>query len=74
VPVKKPSFAALLLALIPFVGMCFSVALWDRVHPTILGLPFNLAWLLGWIVLSSVCIGLAYRVETAREKKRGGTQ
>lgn len=73
-PVKKPSFAALLLALIPFVGMCFSVALWDRVHPTILGLPFNLAWLLGWIVLSSVCIGLAYRVETAREKKRGGTQ
>jgi len=71
VPVKKPSLAALLLGLIPFVGMCFSVELWDRVNPTILGLPFNLAWLLGWIALSSLCIGLAYRVESAREKKRG---
>jgi len=37
----------------------------------ILGLPFNLAWLLGWIGLTSLCMWAAYRVETAREKKDG---
>jgi hypothetical protein len=61
-----------LLALIPFAAMCFSVPLWDRVDPTILGLPFNLAWLLCWIVLTSVCMGAAYRVDAAREKTQGG--
>jgi hypothetical protein len=57
------------MAAIPFAAMCFSVALWDRVDPTILGLPFNLAWLIAWIVLSAACMGVAYRVETARDKK-----
>ena len=72
VPVKKPSPIALLLALIPFIAMCFSVALWDRIDPTIFGLPFNLAWLLFWIVLGALCMWAAYRVETARNKQDGG--
>jgi hypothetical protein len=68
VPVKRPSPGALLLALIPFAAMCFSVALWDRIDPRIFGIPFNLAWLIGWIVLTPVCMGLAYRLETGRGK------
>jgi hypothetical protein len=64
--VRKPSPGALLLALIPFVAMCFSVALWDRIEPMVLGLPFNLFWLIAWIVLSSGCMWLAYRLECAR--------
>jgi hypothetical protein len=71
-PVKKPSPGALLLGLIPFAAMCFSVPLWDRIDPMILGVPFNLAWLICWIVLSSVCMWAAYRVEAARDKKDGG--
>ncbi len=73
-PVKKPSLRALLLGLIPFVAMCFSVELWDRVDPMILGVPFNLAWLIAWIVLSSLCIWGAYRVEAARDTRDGGAQ
>ena len=69
-PVKKPSVAALLLALAPFVAMCFSVPLWDRIDPLILGLPFNLAWLLGWIVLSSLCMRAVYRIEISRDHAR----
>ena len=69
-PVKPPSLGALLLALIPFVAMCFSVALWDRVEPRILGLPFNLVWLASWIVLCSLAMWLAYRVETRRDRRR----
>jgi hypothetical protein len=54
--------------------MCFSVVLWDRVDPVILGVPFNLAWLIAWIVLSSACLWAAYRVEAARDKKNGGVR
>jgi hypothetical protein len=67
VPVKKSSAAAVLLALVPFAAVCFSVALWDRVDPRILGLPFNLFWLICWIPLSSLCMWIAYRLESPRE-------
>lgn len=68
---RRPSTAALLLALIPFVAMCFSVPLWDRVHPMLLGLPFNIVWLTVWIVLSSLCMWCIYRIESAREAPGG---
>jgi len=74
VPVKRPSLGALLLSLLPFAAMCFSVGLWDRVDPMILGIPFNLFWLICWIVLSTVCMWTAYRVEAARDKKNRGPQ
>jgi hypothetical protein len=49
--------------------MCFSVALWDRIDPMLLGLPFNLFWLISWIVLSTFCMWVAYRVEAARSRR-----
>ncbi len=60
---KRPSTGALLLALVPYAALCFSVPLWDRIEPRILGIPFNLAWLIGWIPLSSLCLWGAYRLE-----------
>ena len=68
---KPPSIGALLLALIPFGAMCFSVSLWDRIDPMLFGIPFNLAWLVSWIVLSPVCMWGAYRIETARHEPQG---
>jgi uncharacterized protein DUF3311 len=64
----------LILGLIPFVAMCFTVPLWDRVHPTFFGFPFNLFWLLCWIILSTACLRAAYQIETARDKADGGTE
>lgn len=68
-----------LLASLPFVAMCFSVPLWDRVYPMVLGLPFNLFWLMAWIPLSSVCLMFVYRLrkpesaaEDAQNAKDGG--
>jgi hypothetical protein len=72
--VKLPSLGALLLGLIPFVAMCFSVPFWDRVDPVLFGLPFNLFWLISWIVLTSVCMWAAYRVEAARNQQDPGTE
>ncbi len=64
---KMPSARALVLALVPFVAMCFSVSLWDRVKPLVLGVPFNLFWLILWILLTPCCMWLAYRVEAGSD-------
>ena len=66
---RRPSFGAILLGLIPFIAMCFSVSAWDRVYPMVLGVPCNLFWLLSWIVLTSICIGGMYRLEASRASK-----
>jgi hypothetical protein len=60
-----------MLGLIPFVAMCFSVSLWDRIDPILFGIPFNLFWLICWIVLSTACLWEAYKMETARDKRDG---
>jgi len=67
---QRPSAGALLLGLIPFVAICFSVTLWDRIAPRVFGLPFNLAWLLAWIFASSGCLWLAYRLEQRQTASR----
>jgi hypothetical protein len=67
---RTPSLGAILLGLVPFAAMCFSVSAWDRIYPMILGLPFNLFWLLLWIVLTSVCMWGAYRLELSRDSER----
>jgi hypothetical protein len=68
VHVKPPSLAALALGAIPFVAMCFSVALWDRIQPMLFGVPFNLCWLILWIVLTPCFLWFAYRIETAADR------
>ena len=69
--VQRPRAVTVLLALIPFVAMCFSVPLWDRINPILLGLPFNLLWLIVWIPLSSLCLWCAARIESARGTREG---
>lgn len=63
---KPPSLGAILLGLIPFVAVCFSVSLWDRVYPTVLGLPFNMFWLVLWLLLTPLFMWGVYRIEASR--------
>jgi hypothetical protein len=63
---KRPSLGSILLGLIPFAGSCFSVSLWDRVYPMVLGIPFNLFWLISWLLLTPLCMWGAYRLEAPR--------
>lgn len=65
----RPALAPLLVALVPFLGLCFSVGLWDRVFPLVLGVPFNLFWLISWIPLTSLCLWLAYRLQRRHTRK-----
>ncbi len=71
---QRPSAPALALGFIPFLGMCFSVPLWDRVHPMVFGLPFNLFWLIVWIVITSGCMALANRIEERRRAVQKGSE
>ncbi len=70
VALKRPSLRALLLGLVPFATMCFSVSAWDRIYPMVLGLPFNLFWLVLWIVLTPLCMWGAYRAEMPRPPEK----
>jgi hypothetical protein len=75
---KRPSLGAILLGLVPFATNCFSVPLWDRVHPIVLGLPFNFFWLILWLLLTPLCMWGAYRLEEPRARddhpKQGGAR
>jgi hypothetical protein len=66
---KRPSLRAIVVALIPFCAMCFSVSAWDRIYPMVFGLPFNFFWLLSWIGLTSVCLWIIYRIESPRTSR-----
>lgn len=63
---KRPSLGAILCGCIPFVATCFSVTLWDRIYPLVLGIPFNFFWLTLWLLLGPLCMWGAYRLETSR--------
>lgn len=62
----KPSMKSMLIGLIPCTAMCFSVPLWDRVYPFVLGLPFNIFWIILWILITPLFMSVAYRIETQR--------
>jgi Protein of unknown function (DUF3311) len=71
---KPPSLGSILFGLIPFVATCFTVSLWDRVFPIVLGLPFNFFWLTLWLVLTPLCMWAAYRLETHRNSETGAAE
>jgi hypothetical protein len=68
---KRPSIGALGLGIIPFAAICFSVALWDRIEPRILGVPFNFCWLILWILLTPCCMWGAYLLERRADRAAG---
>jgi hypothetical protein len=71
--VRRPTPGTILWGLIPFAGTCFSVPLWDRIYPMVLGMPFNFFWLTAWLFLTPLCMWGAYCVEAGRdaEARRG---
>jgi len=45
--------------------MCFTVPLWDRLYPLVFGIPFNIAWLIAWVPITSLCLWGVYRLGKA---------
>jgi len=53
------------LALLPFAAMLIGPFFVNRVEPTILGMPFLLAWFAAWIVLSAAIMAIIFRFDPA---------
>jgi Protein of unknown function (DUF3311) len=49
-----------ILAALPFIGILVGVPFVNQVEPLILGMPFVLAWIVMWIVLSAIIMGIIY--------------
>jgi len=61
----KSRTVAVVCAVIPALALTLGVVLADRLEPRILGLPFVLAWIVGWVLLTPAFMWIAYRSERA---------
>jgi hypothetical protein len=51
---------ALLPAAVPILALVLGLPFVNRLEPVVLGLPFLLFWMLGWVLLTPGCLALAY--------------
>jgi Protein of unknown function (DUF3311) len=56
-------FIRILLAGIPIAALSVAVPFVNHVEPRILGLPFVLAWIAGWVVVTPAFLWTLGRVE-----------
>ncbi|WP_027793861.1 DUF3311 domain-containing protein [Paraburkholderia acidipaludis] len=61
-----------LLAALPFIGILLGVPFVNRTEPLVLGMPFVLAWIVMWVVLTSAIMAAVYRLDPAN--RRTGAQ
>ncbi|HEY0395742.1 MAG TPA: DUF3311 domain-containing protein [Candidatus Elarobacter sp.] len=59
----SPRPLTVLCALIPALALTLGVVLTNRLEPRILGLPFVLAWITVWVLLTPGFMWVAYRSE-----------
>jgi hypothetical protein len=52
---------AVLCAVIPVLALTAGVVLANHLEPRILGLPFVLAWIVAWVLLTPAFMWIAYR-------------
>jgi hypothetical protein len=57
---KRHPVVALVLALVPVVALVAGLPFVNRLQPVVLGLPFLLFWILGWVLVTPIFLGVAY--------------
>ena len=53
------------LAVIPALAILVGAAFVNQVEPLVLGLPFILAWIVGWVLGGAVLMGIIYALDPA---------
>jgi hypothetical protein len=61
--VKRTTPVSIVLALIPVLALTLGIPFANRVEPRIAGLPFLLAYIVTWIVLTPAFLLAVYRSE-----------
>ena len=57
----SPRTVSVLCAVVPALALTVGVVLANRLEPRILGLPFVLAWIVAWVLLTPAFMWVAYR-------------
>ncbi len=65
----RPTRASVVLAAVPVLALTAGIPLANRLEPRVLGLPFLLAYIVAWIVLTPAFLGAAYALDNARAKR-----
>lgn len=52
-----------ILTFIPFIGILGFLPFVNRVEPFVIGMPFNMFWMALWVVLTSVILGIMYKLD-----------
>ena len=60
----------LALAFIPALALVAGLPFVNRLEPVVLGLPFLLAWILGWVLATPLFLAAAYAL-TSRDAGSG---
>jgi hypothetical protein len=58
------------LALLPCLAVIVGPFFLNRVTPFVFGMPFLLAWLVGWIVITPAIMAVIFRFDPANRKDR----
>ncbi len=56
------------LAALPFIGILGGAGLANRAEPFVFGLPFLMAWIVGWVVASSAIMAIVYALDPANRE------
>jgi hypothetical protein len=56
---------ALVSAFIPAVAIVAGLPFVNRLEPVVLGLPFLLFWILGWVLVTPAFLAVAYFLDVA---------
>ncbi len=60
-----------LLSLVPFAGLLLGASFANRVEPRILGMPFLLAWVVGWVFITVAIMAVVYRLDPTNRPDAG---
>jgi hypothetical protein len=60
------------LAVLPFLGMLIGPVFLNRTQPLVFGMPLLLAWLVMWVVLTSVILAVIYVFDPENRKGADG--
>jgi len=53
------------LAALPFLGILIGTAFVNQVEPLVFGMPFVLAWIVGWVVVGAAAMAIIYTLDPA---------
>jgi hypothetical protein len=65
-PTSRNSFWPIVLALVPVLALTLGIPFANRLEPRICGLPFLLAWIVGWILLTPIIMAVVHRLDRRR--------